>query len=234
MIRIWSFGAAWWAPIWCTWNYLSFVVKTFSAPFKRTSIAAQILLIICSHHGWHSLANRSSTLAFTDFNSSCSWYLGLFSYIGFNAFASASSDCSEWFCWLTSAENAHNAARLPLRYHQRLSPELCSHHHLSRYGLHYDSQLVFCHSRDLFTLPGAAVEWIQWFRQALDAWISCYWFWWLFELLVDMSKLEVFELPIWSALNFGLERPTQFIPLRKLIDMVEKVSPQLVVDWVDT
>jgi len=50
-----------------TTNCLHCHEVTISATDSRTSIAAPILWIFCSHNSWDSLPNRSSPLAFTDF-----------------------------------------------------------------------------------------------------------------------------------------------------------------------
>jgi len=64
--------AACWALFSHTWNCLHFDVVTFSAPYTWTSIAARIIRISCSRNWWDSVANCSSTLAFTDFVIFCS------------------------------------------------------------------------------------------------------------------------------------------------------------------
>lgn len=48
-------------------NCLQFVVISISALYTWTTIAAKIVLIFCSCYSWHSLANGSFSLAFTDF-----------------------------------------------------------------------------------------------------------------------------------------------------------------------
>jgi hypothetical protein len=97
-----------------TWNRLHFVVETISAPYRRASIAAQILWIFCSHNRWNFLANRSSTWAFADFDSFFSRTIPFFWEHCSSASSSALRDRSEWFCWLTSRENWHNAQTAPI------------------------------------------------------------------------------------------------------------------------
>jgi len=92
-----------------TWNWLCFDVETFSAPYTRTCIAAQILLIFCLHNWRDSLANRWSTLPVTDFDIVCLWKMPFFWQNRMSALSSALRDISEWFCWLTGRENSHNA-----------------------------------------------------------------------------------------------------------------------------
>jgi len=98
----------------CAWNWVLFDVVTFSVPYSWTSIAAPILRIFCSHKWWDSLANSSSTLAFTDFDIFWSRKAPFFLYNRFSASSSAARVRSEWFCWLTSRENSHNARTAPI------------------------------------------------------------------------------------------------------------------------
>ena len=86
-----------------------FVGVTFPALYTQTSIAAQILWIFCAHNWWDSLANCFSTLAFTDFDIFCFRNAPFGLQNCFSALSSAVRDRSEWFCWLTSRENSHNA-----------------------------------------------------------------------------------------------------------------------------
>jgi hypothetical protein len=52
----------------CTWNCLRFDIVTFWARYTRTSIAARIVCMYCSHNRCDSIANSSFTLAFADFD----------------------------------------------------------------------------------------------------------------------------------------------------------------------
>jgi len=96
-----------------TWNCLHFDVVTFSALYTRTSIAAQILWMFCACNWWKSLVNSSFTLAFADFDIFWSWKALFFMSTHFCASSSAVRDRFEWFCWLTSRENSHNACTAP-------------------------------------------------------------------------------------------------------------------------
>jgi len=96
-----------------TWNCVRFVVETFSAPYTRASTAAQFLETFCSHNWWDSLANRSFTLAFADFDIFCTRKIPFFWQNCVNASSSTLRDRSEWFCWLRSRENSHNVRTAP-------------------------------------------------------------------------------------------------------------------------
>lgn len=91
-----------------SWNFNSCGEVTFSAPYTRTSIAAQMLCILCSYNWCDSLANWSCTLAFPDFNIFCSWKAPLCWYNYPSTSSSTIRDRLEWFCSLTNTENSHN------------------------------------------------------------------------------------------------------------------------------
>jgi len=93
----------------CTWNCLRFEFVTFSTPYSWPFIAARIWWILFSRNWWDSLANISSTLAFADFDIVWSRKAPCFLKNHFSTSSSAARDRSEWFCWLTSRENSHNA-----------------------------------------------------------------------------------------------------------------------------
>jgi len=97
-----------------TWNCHGFDVVTIAAPYSWTSIAAPILWNFCSHNSWDSLANSSSTLAIADFNIFSSWKAPFALQNLFSAPSSVARDRSEWFRWLTSRENSHNAHTAPI------------------------------------------------------------------------------------------------------------------------
>jgi len=102
------------AVFWRTWNHLSFVEETFSAPYTRASIVAQILWMFSSHNRWDSHANRSSTLAVTDFDIVCTRNIPFFCQSRLSALSGVLRDRFEWFCWLTSRENSPNARTAPI------------------------------------------------------------------------------------------------------------------------
>ena len=106
--------AACWALFRCTWNCLGFGIGTFLAQYTRTSIAMLIISIFCSCNWWDSVANCLSTLALADFNIFYSRNAHICFYIRFSSSSHAVRDRSEWFCWLTSRENSHNACTAPI------------------------------------------------------------------------------------------------------------------------
>jgi len=99
--------AACWALLRRTWNCLSCVVQIYSTLYTGASIAAQIFCIFCLRNWWDSVANRLLTLAFTDFNIFCSHKIHVFWYNHWSVLSSTWTDRSNWFCWLTSIDNAH-------------------------------------------------------------------------------------------------------------------------------
>jgi len=98
-----------WTLFRCTWNCLHCVVVTVSAAYTWLSIAERILWILCSRNQWHSLADHSSTVAFTVVNIFYSQKAPFFWGNAFSASSSIGRDRLEWFCWLTCRENSNNA-----------------------------------------------------------------------------------------------------------------------------
>jgi len=97
-----------------TWNCHRFDVVTLSAPDSWTSIAVLIVSIFCSRKWWDPLANSSCTLAFGEFHIFWSRKAPLVLYNHFSASSTAARVRSEWFRWLTSRENSHNARSAPI------------------------------------------------------------------------------------------------------------------------
>jgi len=106
--------AACWAPFRHVWNCLCFDIVTFSALYSWTWSAAQIIWIFCSCNRWDPLANSSSTLAIADFNIFWSSKAPFFLWNRFSALSRAVRGSAEWFCWLTSGKNSHNAHTAPI------------------------------------------------------------------------------------------------------------------------
>jgi len=86
----------------------------------------------------------------------------------------------------------------------------------------------------LFTLPGATFQRIEWFREELEAWILWYQCELVVKLIFDIYSFEVSEQPVQYVLNKTPEQLMQFIRLVKLVDIAERVLPELVADRVDT
>jgi len=90
------------------------ILVTFSALYTSSYIPAQIVESFCSCNWWDSIANCSSTLAFTDFDIFWCWKVPFFMETQFSASSSTVRDRSELFCWLTIRENSHNARTPPI------------------------------------------------------------------------------------------------------------------------
>jgi len=56
----------------------------------------------------------------------------------------------------------------------------------------------------------------------------------ILKLILDISTFQVLEQPVQYVFNLPQEQLLQFIRLPKLIDIAERVLPELVADWVDT
>jgi len=52
------------------------------------------------------------------------------------------------------------------------------------------------YAMDLFTMPGAAFQRNEWFRDVLDAWISWHRCESIVKLILNRSRLQVFEQPV--------------------------------------
>jgi len=87
---------------------------------------------------------------------------------------------------------------------------------------------------DLFTLPGATFQSIEWFRAVLQPGISWHQCESIVKLILEISSFHVFEQPVESVFNETQEQLMQFIRLPKPIDVAERVLPELVADWADT
>jgi hypothetical protein len=118
-----------------TWNCLHFVQKTISAPSTMAYIAGRILWIICSHHRLFSVAHRSSTVAFAEFDIFYSGKMPLFRWNRFSASSSALRDRFEWFCWLTSSENSHNARTAPITNSSEADSAAAFQSHVKQTGI---------------------------------------------------------------------------------------------------
>ena len=106
--------AACWVQLRRTWNCLYWVVVTMSGSYTGISITSQIVWSCCSRNWWDTVANCSSTLAFADLDIFCCRKAPFFLWNRFSASSSAVRDRSEWFGWLTSRGNSHNAHTAPI------------------------------------------------------------------------------------------------------------------------
>jgi len=86
------------------------------------------IMITCTCKSWDSLPNCSATLAVIVFKIFCSQNAPIFLTTHLIVSSGAVSDTSRWFCWQISRDNWHNAALLPLTFHQRVFLPQFSHH----------------------------------------------------------------------------------------------------------
>jgi len=83
-------------------------------------------------------------------------------------------------------------------------------------------------------LPGAAFQLIEWYREVLEGGISWHRCESFLQWILDISSVQVIEHPVQKVFNYTQEQLMQFIRLPKVIDIAERVLPELVADWVDT
>jgi len=152
-----------------TWNCLHFDVVTISAPYTRTSIAAQIIEIYCSCNWWDSITNCSFTLVFAHFDIFWSLTTPVFLSNPSSVSSSTMRDKSEWFCSLTRRENSHNTHTTPIT----ISSEAVSAGgfllSLEKSRIAVQFSLSSDYALDLFTLPGDAFHRIECCRAPLEA-----------------------------------------------------------------